>query len=264
MLLSMIEAEEPRRWQELEQSAARLLQEANFEVKIRPSIPLARGAAQVDLLVTDRVASPPQVILVECKHWCRRVTQAEVHAFRTVVTDAGANGGLLLSASGFQPGAQAAARHSNVRLVTWQEFQSIFAGRWMEWYARPSLILSFHSLKEMTDIYHLDEDERLCDLSPQAADAFWHWVRRASPLVRLADFLSLPCFPFLPGLPQQPDRLVALPLAEKKENFDLTGVPESLLHIPIARPFLDALLTELDRTKAELDHILPDRRHGSP
>ncbi len=55
-----------------------------------------------------------------------------VHAFRTVVTDDGANIGFMISRSGFQKGAYEAAEKSNVHLVDWYEFQALFLERWKE------------------------------------------------------------------------------------------------------------------------------------
>lgn len=55
----------------------------------------------------------------------------KVHAFRAVVQDSGASLGLLISKVGFQSGAIEAANYSNVQLITWQQFTSIIANRWI-------------------------------------------------------------------------------------------------------------------------------------
>ena|SRR5258708_39217934 len=105
----MIESAEPNTWQELEETAARILEEAGFKVERRKEVSLVRGTANVDLVFTDIHGSPPPKVFIECKHWRTRVSKTEVHAFRSIVRDAGANSGLLLGSSGFQSGAVEAA-----------------------------------------------------------------------------------------------------------------------------------------------------------
>jgi hypothetical protein len=53
-----------------------------------------------------------------------------VHSFRTVIADMGADVGIIISANGFQRGAMAAAALTNIRLMTWEEFQQAFETRW--------------------------------------------------------------------------------------------------------------------------------------
>lgn len=117
-----IEAAPPATWQELEPAVARILQECGYDVEVGRNVPLARGDVNVDVWADDG-ASPPNVLIVECKQWARPVTKNVVHAFRAVTGDSGANTGLLVSSAGFQDGAVQAAAYSNVRLLTWAQFQ---------------------------------------------------------------------------------------------------------------------------------------------
>lgn len=79
------------------------------------------------------------ILLFECKNWRTRILQEKVHAFRTVVTETGANVGYIVSAAGFQKGAYLAAENSNVRLVTWDEFQAEFEQLWIERHLLPTV-----------------------------------------------------------------------------------------------------------------------------
>lgn len=74
--------------------------------------------------------TPPALYLCECKFWKRAAPQEIVHAFRTVLVDVGAHRGFIISSSGFQEGAYAAARNTNIDLLTFAELQAIFADRW--------------------------------------------------------------------------------------------------------------------------------------
>lgn len=252
----LIEAHEPGPWRKLQEAIATILREAGHEAKVDYPVPLVRGRKRIDVYGIAHDASPPSRLFVECKLWQRRVTQAEVHAFRTVIADAGANEGLIVSARGFQTGAHAAVAHTNVRLVTWPEFQNLYAARWMDYLVRPALTGAFRGLREWIDVYSADEDPRLARLLGTKLQAFWNWTDRARPLVELAEDFASPPAHFLPGEPRIPGKLPILPLAMHEPASKLAGLPSSLLSITTARAFFHALLAERDRLEAELTQIL--------
>lgn len=126
----MIDADEPPTWRNLQDRVAAILREAGVVTAVEKVIPTARGEVSIDLWAHDPAATPSQTYLVECKRWRTRVPQAVVHAFRTVVGDSGANWGAIISAAGFQKGAYRAAEYSNVRLLSWVEFETLFVLRW--------------------------------------------------------------------------------------------------------------------------------------
>lgn len=127
----MIYANAPRDWKTLERRVLQIFREIGCEVAGSETLPLARGQAQIDIIVRDRTRRPHSLILCECKHWARPVSQREVHAFRTVVQDAGAHLGIIISKAGFQPGARSAARNANIQLLSWIEFQAEMHERWL-------------------------------------------------------------------------------------------------------------------------------------
>lgn len=105
----------------------------------------------MDVFAKDEKRVPASVCICECKHWNYKVPKSVVHSFRTVVTDFGANFGYLISKSGYQKGAFAAAENSNIKLFTWDEFLKSFEIRWLE-----SMIEKLDkeglSLREYTDL----------------------------------------------------------------------------------------------------------------
>lgn len=129
---SPIDLESPPTWHALQESVAAILRESGVEAEVEKTIPTARGQVTVDVFAHDADATPSQTYFVECKQWRSRVPQTVIHAFQTVVGNAGANWGAIVSASGFQSGAISAAKYSNVRLLTWPGFQSLFAPKWFE------------------------------------------------------------------------------------------------------------------------------------
>lgn len=127
----MIFQGEPADWRDLETKVAQIFAECGCEAERGRTIQTVRGEVDVDVVVYDRTRQPELLILCECKQWGQRVPRAVVHGFRTVVADAGAHLGYLISNSGFQAGAFGAAGQANVRLVTWTEFQAELYERWL-------------------------------------------------------------------------------------------------------------------------------------
>jgi len=127
----MIERE-PQDWRELQNLVAKIFNELGCSAETDKTIKTVRGIVSVDVFVKDPSHSPALVFLCECKYWSSSIPKTVVHAFRTVVADFGANLGYLISKLGFQSGALEAAHNSNVELVTWTEFQSVFYERWVQ------------------------------------------------------------------------------------------------------------------------------------
>jgi restriction system protein len=128
----MLTNREPGDWRELQNMVAEILAECGLEVETEKVLPLARGQAEIDVFAIEQVKGRRHLILCECKHWRNAVPQAVIHGFRTVVADAGANVGYLVSSCGFQAGAFTAAELTNLELVTWPEFQQAFEPSWIE------------------------------------------------------------------------------------------------------------------------------------
>ena len=135
----MIEKEPGADWRDLQQRVAVILAECGLVAEVGRSVRLARGTVEIDVYATDPTTTPPAMYLCQCKRWRSRVPQAEVQAFRTVVSDSGAHLGLFVSAAGFQAGAFEVVRHTNVHLLGWQEFQNLFLERWCSTHWVPTL-----------------------------------------------------------------------------------------------------------------------------
>jgi restriction system protein len=67
------------------------------------------------------------------------VPQTVTHAFRTVVAEAGAHVGYLISSAGFQSGAIDAAQSTNLKLVTWEQFQDELEPQWIQSHLLPTV-----------------------------------------------------------------------------------------------------------------------------
>jgi hypothetical protein len=136
---AMIEERPGADWHDLQQRVATILRECGLIPEVSRSLRLVRGTVEIDVYATDPTTTPSAVYLCECKRWRSRVPQAEVQAFRTIVSDAGAHFGLFVSATGFQAGAVQVVEHTNVHLLGWPEFQALFLERWCRKYWVPTL-----------------------------------------------------------------------------------------------------------------------------
>lgn len=118
---------------------ARILSECGFDVEIEKVVRTVRGSAEIDVYATETIQGRTYRLFCECKLWKSRIPQTVVHSFRTVVSDAGAHAGYIISSAGYQAGAFEAADLTNLKLVTWPEFQTEFEAKWIHSFLLPKL-----------------------------------------------------------------------------------------------------------------------------
>jgi restriction system protein len=104
-------------WRDYQEEAAEFFRDLGLEATTDESVTGARGMHQVDVVVRTKRIGIPQLWIVECKLWRRRVGKVHVLALGNIVQDVGADRGILLSESGFQAGAIRQAGYSNVTLT---------------------------------------------------------------------------------------------------------------------------------------------------
>jgi restriction system protein len=126
----MITEKHPESWQQLQESTAQILRECGWTAETEVKVSTVRGTAEIDVFAIEMVQGREYKVLFECKNWTARVPQNMVHGFRTVMTDVGANTGYIISKAGFQAGAYEAAANTNIRLLSWTEFQEVFEDQW--------------------------------------------------------------------------------------------------------------------------------------
>lgn len=109
-----------------------LFNDMGYEAQVSKVVELAgRGKKEIDVYVKDSLASHNQVYLVECKNWNHKVPQEVVHAFKFVMESTGASTGFIISKKGFQSCAHAAARFTNIQLLTFEELQHLYGREWL-------------------------------------------------------------------------------------------------------------------------------------
>lgn len=110
-------------WRQYQEDAAALFRSLGFEADVESPVSGARASHAIDVLVTVMVAGVRVRWIVECKRWKSRVKKEQVMALAHIAQDVGADRAILLSESGFQAGALAAARHTSVTLTSLDELR---------------------------------------------------------------------------------------------------------------------------------------------
>jgi Restriction endonuclease len=82
-----------------------------------------RGKHLVDVSVVFSKFGLHQHWIIECKFWKHAVPKEKVLVLKSIIEDVGANRGILVSESGHQSGALAAARHTNIMLSSLDELR---------------------------------------------------------------------------------------------------------------------------------------------
>lgn len=248
----MIEDGLPKDWHELQVKTAQILSESGFEAKIDQEMALARGKVDVDVLARDPTATPPATYICECKLWQDSVSKNVVHAFRTVVTDAGAHRGFIISSDGFQSGAYEAAQHSNVDLVDWVEFQKIFVERWFHTFMAPTLLKEGDALHEYTEPIN-SRIFRKADALPADRQEQFNRLREEYQTPSLL-LLMLWYDPFTrkPKVPSLPLRLSLGPRAP-------TDLPADILGAATLRSLLNVVTAFYCQATAKFDKVFGGR-----
>jgi len=191
----------------------------------------------------------------------RPVKKTIVHAFRAITGDSGINTGLLVSSAGFQDGAVQAAAYSSVRLLTWAQFQQLFAERWF----RDTCVSS--SLRRPTRFTSTPEQStsgfagrpKPCPPTPSGA------VPRAPGRARAAD---RPAPRVLPGARRRrrwsvyrrsPGAAAAAPPRRPLTEQALAVLSADVLDAATLRPLLDALVDSVRAAAAKFDEVFGGR-----
>lgn len=104
-------------WRQFEHFVAMLHDNGHLEVDTNVKLAGRSGTTrQIDVLLTHHSLDGPRLLIIECKHYRRRIEQRHVDALRTVVDDVGAARGIIFTAAGAQRGAIRVARHYGIEI----------------------------------------------------------------------------------------------------------------------------------------------------
>lgn len=234
------------------------MSECGFSADTERVITTARGEVEIDVFAKDSTQTPPIIYLCECKHWNSNVPRREVHAFRTVANDFGANWGLMISKLGFQQGAFDAARHTNLKLLNWQEFQELFAERWYREYMVKKLPTETEPLVDYTEPINTRVFRKADALPPESQERFRTLRRKYVALAFFALRFYLPLSPYGDAPPELPIREHLPPLSTYGAE-NIRGLPEDILQVNTLRGLLNSIVEHLRIGTAEFDEVFGER-----
>lgn len=243
----------PTSWKDLQEQVARILRECGLKADVERELKTARGTVCVDVYAIDETQMPPPVCLCECKYWSTPVTKEKVHAFRTVVADFGASWGFLISRGGFQSGAYEAAEYSNIKLLTWEEFENAWMNRWIEKYLRPTLFVAHEPLSDYTEpLLGNRIIRKLEGMNEIDRDRFLALRQDPSKVLpaNLALHYGAPWHNMLPN------GEFALPLNARVPGWALEYAPDELVGTESLRRFGEVLCTWIIAVQKEFEEIL--------
>lgn len=130
---------EPNDWKDLQDKVSEILEQCGFTVETEKTIETARGKVELDVYAEETIKGRKYSIVCECKYWKSSIPQNVIHGFRTVVNDLGCNIGYVITTSNFQSGAVSTIEYTNIELLTWESFQTLFFESWYEAYFSPQI-----------------------------------------------------------------------------------------------------------------------------
>src|ERR1700730_10495434 len=110
-------------WQEYQEEVASFFRSVGLEATTNFTVQGVRTSHDVDVFVKSHHVGFDVVWIVECKQWKNKVSKLHVLALREIVTDVGADRGILLAESGFQSGAVEAAKLTNVYVTSFADLR---------------------------------------------------------------------------------------------------------------------------------------------
>jgi restriction system protein len=207
----MITRNAPDSWQALQTEVGRILIECGFDVEVEKKIQSARGTVELDVYADETIRGRRYAIACECKYWKSRIPQAVVHGFRTVVQEIGANIGYIISMEGFQSGAVSASDLTNLKLVTWQEFQDIFEESWFEEFFTKEIVKKLDGLMTYSEPFlpawfeKMSDDDKSKYISlKEKYDLFGMVMQSLGPYSRLLRREPIPSLPLRARLTPEP------------------------------------------------------------
>lgn len=111
-------------WKDYQEEAALFFRSLGLDATTDVTVKGVRTTHDVDVLVKSHHVGFEITWLVECKYWKSRVSKLHVLALREIVSDVGADRGILLSEAGFQSGAIEAANLTNVQVTSLAEISN--------------------------------------------------------------------------------------------------------------------------------------------
>jgi Restriction endonuclease len=190
-------------WREYQEEAADFFRSLGLTAEVGVSVAGARAKHAIDVWVTFDAYGVEWRWVVECKAWKTNIPKEKVEALKSICEDVGANAGFLLSEVGFQPGAEDAARTTNVTLTSIRDLRES-AERHLQNLGLDRLHIQVASLqarmRKLSRAERLSPTDLRIRFKPglQTGDFFW-WTANLSSVEEGLKALRIGAFPILYG-----------------------------------------------------------------
>lgn len=112
-------------WKEFEAVIERLQRAFHPDAAIERNARLvganSKRPRQIDIAIRQKFGPSAILVIVECKHWTRKIDVKAVEAFAGVKEDVGAHAAMMISAKGFTRGARNSAERKQINLYTFRD-----------------------------------------------------------------------------------------------------------------------------------------------
>jgi restriction system protein len=168
----MIEDPFPSDWRQLQEGVCRILVEIGLTAESGKKVETPRGRVELDVYAVDVDSVDKISYAIECKNWSSGVPQSVVHSFTTVMHEVGANIGYIVSREGLQSGAIGYIRNTNIRGLTYEEFQEHYFNAWFERFFVRRLGDVVDPLAQYVEPFNSSRDRKLAQLDESKVQRF--------------------------------------------------------------------------------------------
>lgn len=110
-------------WDDYQEEVAEFFRSIGLEASTNVTLKGVHTSHDIDVVVRSNHVGFDLLWLVECKRWKDAVSKLHVLALRQIVSDLGADRGILMAESGYQRGAREAAQLTNVQVTSLAELK---------------------------------------------------------------------------------------------------------------------------------------------
>ena len=163
----MIDNPNPPTWQDLQINVNRILIEIGLQSEIGKVIETPRGNVEIDVYAIDTNSVDQIKYIIECKNWKTAIPQSIVHAFTTVMHETGGNIGFIISQRGFQSGAEGYTKNTNIKTLTYEDFQKRYFNIWFQNYFAVKIGEFSDALIQYTEPINTRRSRKLSELTSE-------------------------------------------------------------------------------------------------
>jgi len=168
----MIDNPIPLTWQDLQTNVNQILHEIGLQSEIGKIIETPRGRVEIDVYAIDINSVDKIKYIIECKNWTNAIPQSVVHSFTTVMHETGGNIGFIISQKGLQSGAEGYTKNTNIKGLTYLDFQKRYFNIWFQSYFCPKLGEFSDELIQYTEPINTRRTRKLGELTSEGQHKF--------------------------------------------------------------------------------------------